>query len=212
MSKINLLPWRDELREQRKKTFVLIAILVAVLGVFTVFVTWMYFDQKLSDQEDANQLITSSNQQLDQQLKSLDGLQKQTQAIVERMKLIQNLESQRPITVRLVDQLTRSVPSNMYLTKLERVGDRFTIEGKAESPNVVADFMRNLGNSPWFRNVFMKSFDSADNTKNQQQTSVIPRVEEAYGKFIVTADLGQIAQTTEDQVASGVQPTQGAAK
>lgn len=75
MSKINLLPWRDELREQRKKTFILISILVAVLGVFTVFATWMYFDQKLSDQEAANQLITSSNQQLDQQLKSLDGLQ-----------------------------------------------------------------------------------------------------------------------------------------
>lgn len=128
MSKINLLPWRDELREQRKKTFVLIAILVAVLGVFAVFVTWMYFDQKLSDQEDANQLITSSNQQLDQKLKSLDGLQKQTQAIVERMKLIQDLQAQRPIAVRLIDQLARSVPSNMYLTKLERVGDRFTIE------------------------------------------------------------------------------------
>lgn len=29
MSKINLLPWRDELREQRKKTFILISILVA---------------------------------------------------------------------------------------------------------------------------------------------------------------------------------------
>lgn len=213
MSKINLLPWRDELREQRKKTFILISILVAVLGVFTVFATWMYFDQKLSDQEAANQLITSSNQQLDQQLKSLDGLQKQTQAIVERMKLIQDLQAQRPIAVRLIDQLARSVPSNMYLTKLERVGDHFTIEGKAESPNVVADFMRNLGNSPWFRNVFMKSFDSADNTTNQpQQTSVVPRVEEGYGKFVVTADLGQIAQTTEDQVSSGVQPTQGAAK
>lgn len=211
MSKINLLPWRDELREQRKRTFILISILVVILGVFAVFATWMYFDQKLGDQEDANQLVTSSNQQLDQKLKSLEGLQKQTQAIVERMKLIQDLQAQRPITVRLIDQLARSVPSNMYLTKVERVGDHFTIEGKAESPNVVADFMRNLGGSAWFRNVFMKSFDAAGN-QAPQQSSVVPRVEEGYGSFVVTADLGQIAQTTEDQVASEPQMTQGAAK
>ncbi|WP_111893763.1 PilN domain-containing protein [Acinetobacter sp. MB5] len=213
MSKINLLPWRDELREQRKRNFVLISIMVAVLGVFAVFSAWMYFDQKLSGQEDANQLITSSNQELDQKLKSLEGLQKQTQAIVERMKLIQNLQAQRPITVRLVDQLVRTIPNTMYLTKFERVGDHFTIEGKAESPNVVADFMRNLGGSVWFRNVFMKSFDAADSKTNQQaQTSVVPRVEEGYGRFVVTADLGQIAQTAEDEMASEPQTTKGAAK
>ena len=213
MSKINLLPWRDELREQRKKTFILISILVAILGGFSVFAAWMYFDQKQSDQESANQLITTSNQQLDQKLKSLDGLQKQTQAIVERMKLIQNLQAQRPITVRLIDQLVRTVPSNMYLTKFERTGDHFTIEGKAESPNVVADFMRNLGGSAWFRNVFMKSFDAAtDNKSNPTQSSVVPRVEAGYGSFVVTADLGQIAQAEEDQIASEPQTTKGAAK
>lgn len=213
MSKINLLPWRDELREQRKRNFVIISILVAILGAFAVFAAWMYFDQKQTDQENANQLITTSNQELDQKLKSLEGLQKQTQAIVDRMKLIQNLQAQRPIAVRLVDQLVRTVPNNMYLTKFERVGDHFTIEGKAESPNVVADFMRNLGGSAWFRNVFMKSFDAADTKATPQvQSSVVPRVEEGYGRFVVTADLGQIAQTAEDEMASQPQTTQGAAK
>jgi type IV pilus assembly protein PilN len=101
----------------------------------------MYFDHKLNDQEQANQLIVSTNQNLDTQLKSLDGLQERRNAIIERMKLIQGLQGQRPITVRLVDELVRVTPPTMYLTKFTRTGDKFTIEGKAESPNTVAELL-----------------------------------------------------------------------
>ncbi|MCU4412666.1 PilN domain-containing protein [Acinetobacter sp. WU_MDCI_Axc73] len=199
MAKINLLPWRDELREQRKKQFIAFSAAVAVLGVVAVVLAWLFYDHKLNDQEQANQLVVSTNQNLDTQLKSLDGLQERRNAIVERMKLIQGLEGQRPITVRLIDELVRVTPSNMYLTKFSRVGDKFTIEGKAESPNTVAELLRNLEASPWYRNAFMNSFLAADDNKNQNPSSVVPRVEESYGTFVVTTDLGEIgASVTEN--------------
>ncbi|MBK0062886.1 MULTISPECIES: PilN domain-containing protein [unclassified Acinetobacter] len=199
MAKINLLPWRDELREQRKKQFIAFSAAIAVLGVVAVVLAWLFYDHKLNDQEQANQLIVSTNQNLDTQLKSLDGLQERRNAIVERMKLIQGLEGQRPVTVRLIDELVRVTPSNMYLTKFTRAGDKFTIEGKAESPNTVAELLRNLEASPWYRNAFMNSFLAADDKKDQTQSSVVPRVEESYGTFVVTTDLGEIgAPVTED--------------
>ncbi len=87
----------------------------------------------------------------------------------------------------------------MYLTKFSRTGDKFTIEGKAESPNTVAELLRNLEASPWYRNAFMNSFLAADDKKDQNQSSVVPRVEESYGTFVVTTDLGEIgASVTED--------------
>ncbi|WP_151837655.1 PilN domain-containing protein [Acinetobacter ursingii] len=199
MAKINLLPWRDELREQRKKQFIAFSAAVAVLGVVAVVLAWLFYDHKLNDQEQANQLVVSTNQNLDTQLKSLYGLQERRNAIVERMKLIQGLEGQRPVTVRLIDELVRVTPSNMYLTKFSRTGDKFTIEGKAESPNTVAELLRNLEASPWYRNAFMNSFLAADDKKDQNQSSVVPRVEESYGTFVVTTDLGEIgASVTED--------------
>lgn len=202
MAKINLLPWRDELREQRKKKFVAFCVGVAALGVVSVFSGWVYFDQKLDDQEQANQLIVSTNQNLDTQLKSLDGLQERRNAIIERMKLIQGLQGQRPITVRLVDELVRVTPPTMYLTKFTRTGDKFTIEGKAESPNTVAELLRNLEASPWYRNAFMNSFLAADENKNKTATSLVPRVEENYGSFVVTVDLGEIGTTAEAESAA----------
>ena len=205
MAKNNLLPWRDELREQRKKKFVAFCVGVAALGVASVFSGWVYFDWKLDDQEQANQLIVSTNQNLDAQLKSLDGLQERRNAIIERMKLIQGLQGQRPITVRLVDELVRVTPPTMYLTKFTRTGDKFTIEGKAESPNTVAELLRNLEASPWYRNAFMNSFLAAEEKKDKAVSSLVPRVEENYGSFVVTVDLGEIGTTAEaDPAASGV--------
>ena len=207
MAKINLLPWRDELREKRKKEFIALCIGTFFLGVLAAAAVWFYYDQKLQDQEQANQLIISTNQNLDVQLKSLDGLQEQRNAIVERMKLIQGLQSQRPIAVHLIDELVRVMPANLYITKFTRSGDKFTFEGKAESPNAVAELLRNLESSPWYRNAFMNSFLAAEE-KARAPSSVVPRVEESYGAFVVTADLDQITvqATTADQANAASEP------
>ena len=212
MAKINLLPWRDELREQKKKQFVAICVGVALIGLVSVLLAWFYFDHQLEDQEQANQLVTSTNQNLDTQLKTLDGLQERRNAIIERMELIQGLQGQRPVIVRLVDELVRVVPAQMYITKFSRAGDKFTIEGKAESPNTVAELLRGLEASEWYRNAFMNSFLAADENKNKAATSVIPRVEESYGTFQVTVDLGEIASTATDATKAEQVPAAGGAK
>jgi len=197
MAQINLLPWRDEVKEQRKKNFIVVCIFSALLAGILLFLTWMYFDHQLSDQQRANQLVTDTNTELDKQLKSLEGLKDKRTAIIERMKLIQNLQQQRPITVHLIDDLVRVVPNNVYLTKFSRTGDSFAIEGRAESPNAVADMMRMMEASPWYRNVFMSSFLANTPSNNNTPSSVIPRIEEKYGTFIVTANLDAAAQQVE---------------
>lgn len=211
MAKINLLPWRDELREQRKKQFIAFCVGVAALGIASVFTAWMYFDHKLNDQEQANQFIVSTNQNLDVQLKSLEGLQERRNAIIERMKLIQGLQGQRPVIVRLVDELVRVTPPTMYITKFTRTGDKFTIEGKAESPNTVAELLRNLEASPWYRNAFMNSFLASEEKKTKTVSSLVPRVEENYGSFVVTVDLGEIGTmvTTDPTPEVVVSATEG---
>ncbi len=200
MTKINLLPWRDELREQRKKQFILICIGIAVLGIFTVVMAWLIASYKLNDQEQANKLISSRNQGLDQQLKSLDGLQNKRNTLIDRMKLINNLDSQRPVTVHLVDELVRITPEKMYLTKFVRTANTFTLEGFAEKPEVVAELLRRLNASSWYRNAFMKSYLAVDENKVKAESSLVPREEENYGSFIVTADLGALAETADTSV------------
>lgn len=215
MARINLLPWRDELREKRKKEFIAVSVGVALLGVLGVVGTWMYFDHKLEDQNQANQLVMTTNQNLDVQLKSLEGLQEQRDAIVERMKLIQGLQGQRPVAVRLVDELVRVTPSTMYITKFVRQGDKFTIEGRADSPNTVATLLRGLEASSWYRNAFMNSFLAVEESKDKPTSSLVPRLEDSYGSFVVTADLDEIkmdAVVLDDSAASEANVTAAGAQ
>ena len=208
MAKINLLPLRDVLSIKRNNEFVAICVGALFLGLAAAGSTWFYYDHKLQDQEQANQLIQSTNQNLDVQLKALEGLQEQRNAIVERMKLIQGLQTQRPIAVHLIDEIVRVTPANMYITKFQRTGDKFSIEGRAESPNTVAELLRNLEASSWYRNAFMNAFLVAEESKEKAPSSIIPRVEESYGSFTVTVDLDQIAEPVlnEEQQAANTTP------
>lgn len=188
MSKINLLPWRDELREQKKKAFIATSVVSAMFAVLAVMLAWFYYAYQVDDQIQANQLVMSSNQSLDAQLKNIEGLKAQRNAVIERMQLIQGLEGQRPISVRLIDEIARVVPDNMYLTKMTRSGNKIIFEGKADNPNTVAELLRRLESSNWFRNAFMSSFVAAEHVKSQENSSVLPRIEASYGQFVVTVD------------------------
>lgn len=192
MAKINLLPWREERREQKKKEFFTISAGVALLGLVLSALVWTYYNNELQNQNEANQLVVAENQKLDQQLKDLEGLQARRDEIIERMKLIQDLQGVRPVIVHVFDEVTKLTPSNMYLTEFSRQGDRFKLIGQAQDPNVVSDYLRALGSSPWFRNAFMESFE-APPAKPQQQGTVLPRPEDSYGQFTVTVDLGDVS-------------------
>lgn len=206
MAKINLLPWREERREQRKKEFIAISIGVAVLGIVLSAMVWMFYTKQLDEQNLANQTIVSANTELDEKLKALDGLQTRRDDIIERMKLIQDLQGVRPVIVHVFDEISKLTPANMYLTTFVREGDQFTITGRAQDPNIVSDFLRNLGGSPWFRNAFMSSFVAAE-VKAQEQGAVAPRVEDSYGTFIITVNLGDMSTIlTAPQTAEGVTP------
>jgi type IV pilus assembly protein PilN len=43
----------------------------------------------------------------------------------------------------------------------------------------------------------MNSFLAADDKKDKTTSSLVPRIEENYGSFLVTVDLGEIGTTAE---------------
>ncbi len=204
MAKINLLPWREELREQRKKEFITLGIATLLLSALLSGLLWMFLNNRLHEQESANKIVTDANGKLDTELASLKDLQKHRDEIIARMKVIQDLQGKRPVSVRIFDEVPRMVPPNVYLTRFARTGDKFTIEGKADSPNDVSTLIRNLEASPWFRNVFMNSFQAAPPpTTTPAAGGVLPRPEQNYGQFILSLDLEDPEENAGKQVQAG---------
>jgi len=149
MARINLLPWREQLREERKKQFLVVLLGVLVIAGGVVFLADQYLSAAIAKQNQRNEFIRAENVALDLRIKEISELKTRRQQLVERMKIIQALQGNRPIAARVFDQLVRTLPDGVYFTDLKMVGPSIAIEGAAESNNLVSSLMRNQEGSDW---------------------------------------------------------------
>ncbi|QIL90482.1 PilN domain-containing protein [Microbulbifer harenosus] len=150
MAKINLLPWRQEYRAQKQKEFQQVAALVVIAAGFSVFMWMKTVDAQIANQNERNQLLTTEIAALDKQVREIKDLKKRRQELIDRMRVIQELQGNRPLSVRYFDEMVRAAPEGLWLTNLKRTGKTLKISGVAESNNRVSSFMRSLDQSEWF--------------------------------------------------------------
>ena len=151
MPEINLLPWREQRREELRKQFLYLLGAFVLLGLVVVGLFWLVMTSAIDNQRSRNEYLTSQIQILEQQVKEIKGLKARKEKMLERMRIIQDLQGKRPVIVRVFDELARIIPDGVFFTELKRNGDRFDLRGVAESNNRVATLMRNLDKSEWFK-------------------------------------------------------------
>ncbi|MBD9413022.1 PilN domain-containing protein [Pseudomonas sp. PDM16] len=150
MAQINLLPWREQLREERKQRFVATILGTLIVAGGLVFLGGQYLHQAIDQQNARNEFIKKEIAVLDARIQEISELKQRRQLLLERMKIIQDLQGNRPIIGRIFDQLVRTLPDGVYFTDLKRTGSSILIVGAAESNNRVSSLMRNLDASDWF--------------------------------------------------------------
>ncbi len=150
MANINLLPWREERREELKKEFLTILAIVAVAALVLVFIADRITNSRINHQQERNAYLQSSITKLTEQVTEISELETRREDLLDRMKIIQDLQGNRPVIVRVFDELVRTVPDGLYYNELSRKGDNVAIEGVAESSNRVSSLMRRLDSSDWF--------------------------------------------------------------
>lgn len=149
MARINLLPWREELREERRKRFLTALAAVLVVAVGAVVVADQYIGSEINRQTARNHHVSQQIALLDERIKQISELKTRRQQLVERMKIIQDLQGNRPVSGRIFDQLARTLPDGVYFTEVKMTGKTLSITGVAASNNRVSDLMRNLDASDW---------------------------------------------------------------
>lgn len=160
MARINLLPWREELRKERQRQFLSILGLIAILGIVVVFSYKYTVGLKVERQQFRNNYLQSQINELNTQIKEIEKLEQERQKLIERMEMITNLQKSRPQVVRVFDELVRAIPEGLNLKSVTRKGNVLTIEGSAESAQRVTSFMRKIEASQWFVNPHLKDIDS----------------------------------------------------
>lgn len=149
MARINLLPWREQLREERRQRFLVTLAGVLAVAAGAVFLGDQYLSGAIGQQNARNDFVRKEIAVLDARIKEISELKTRRQQLLERMKIIQDLQGNRPIIGRVFDQLVRTLPDGVYFTSVKMQGKSIAIVGAAESNNRVSDLMRNLDGSDW---------------------------------------------------------------
>ncbi len=151
MVRINLLPHRQERRKEQRETFFALCVAAAALAVVLVMLWNHEVGAALDLQNQRNAYIDAETAKLDANIKAIDEMHKRKEDLLQRMKVIQELQGMRPVIVRIFDEMVRVIPNGLYLTSLDRHQDNFHVQGIAENTNEVSALMRNISASPWFK-------------------------------------------------------------
>jgi len=152
MAHINLLPWRQERRQEQQRQLMTITGLSAVLMILIVLAAHLEISRQVSSQNARNGYLQGQIANVDNQLTEIANLEKAKKNLLDRMKIIQRLQENRPEIVHLFDEMARQIPDGIHLKRFSQKDKSLTIEGIAQSNARVSAFMRNIDSSNWLGN------------------------------------------------------------
>lgn len=151
MPRINLLPWREELRAERQKQFMVLLGLTVGLGAAVIFAANLHVQQLVQHQESRNTYLRNEIKAVDKKIAEIKELQSTKQRLIARMQVIEQLQKSRPQIVHLFDELVRTLPNGVHLNSVVQKGSNLEMKGVAESSARVSAYMRNIESSPWLK-------------------------------------------------------------
>ena len=162
MSNINLLPWREATKQRQKSQFLIMLGGGALAAALLVLVVNFLYQQSITRQEGRNQYLQTEIAQLDAKIGEINQLKVRSAELIERMRLIDQLQQSRNLAVHLYDALPSLVTAGVYLDSLNYKDNQVDVVGKTEAHSRVANMMRLIDRSGWLGQTTISSIFASD--------------------------------------------------
>jgi len=170
MPRINLLPWRDQQRRERKLAFFIALGGAVVVAAVAAFIAYLLLGSMIDAQVHRNDRLRAQIKVLDKQIEEINDLEAQKQKYISRMQIIEKLQRSRPEVVHLFDELVKQMPDGTYLTSVKQTGPKLKLEGVAQSSTRVSALMRGISASQWLRNPELEVVQTKNDTAGSSFT------------------------------------------
>src|SRR5580698_9386200 len=187
MPRINLLPWREQQRRERKLAFFVALGVAAGVAAVVAFAAYLMVGAMIDAQDQRNERLKGEIKVLDKQIEEINDLEAQKQRFIARMQIIEKLQRSRPEVVHLFDELVKAMPDGTYLTSVKETANQIKLEGIAQSSTRVSTLMRNIAASQWLRNPALEVVETAKDNA-------------AGSHFVLDAE--QVSVVSDDQSAT----------
>jgi type IV pilus assembly protein PilN len=193
MARINLLPWRAELRRQQRKDFLTAIILGVGLTLSIMLMVHAHIASSIDYQMQRNNFLNSKISVLDQKIKEIQELEAKKKRLISKMEVIQQLQSSRPEIVHVFDEIARTMPEGVYLLDLTQNDKNITVNGVAQSNARVSAYMRSLESSHWLKEPMLNIIQNQAENKDAKK--------ERASRF--TLQIKQATEKTENTTPKG---------
>lgn len=171
MTRINLLPWREERRKELQRQFFSILGGISILAGLCVYVVYAFYSGQVDSQLARNKYVESQIAELEVKITEIRELQDRRDQIVDSMKVIQELQGNRPVIVHSMGAIASTIPEGVYYTKIEKTGLNYKMYGIAETNNRISKLMRNLDESDWFKNPVLIKVTVIKDANEEEKTN-----------------------------------------
>ncbi len=165
MVEINLLPHREAKRAADiRETIALLVLGLVVLGGAGFFLG----SSARSDLEMARANVAQLEADIERyepQQKLIAKFKTRKQHLQDKLDVIDSLERARNGPVRVLDEISSRVPDRLWLTSITTKGNEIRLKGKSLDTGVVADFLRGLNGSEYFKNVDLEKTEGGEMVK-----------------------------------------------
>ena len=179
MIRINLLP----IRAARKKEEVKRQLTLFITGLVLLLGTGLFIYQSkrsvLVEVEEANSKLERQITDLKKVIGEVDEYKVQQEQLEQKLGVIRKLKANKTGPVHMLDELALRIPEKLWLTSVDQIDDKATIEGISINNEVIATFMSRLEESEYFTEVYLVSIQAAKtedadlNLKDFRLTSVL---------------------------------------
>jgi type IV pilus assembly protein PilN len=154
MIKINLLPREERKRHAPINMKLLLAGLGCVVALLAMGFGWYWLNGEVNRLQGEIQQTQAELKRFEELAKQVDKFQAEKKRLEEKLKVIQALMAAQGGPVRLLDEVSKALPNEIWLTAFTRTGKKLDVSGIAYSNFTIATFMTNLGKAgPLISNV-----------------------------------------------------------
>jgi len=154
MLKINLLPIRQLKKRAKAKQHLLGMVLLLLMVLASLAVTEILQAQKISSLEAEISALNKKKASFTPVLNKIAQLKKEREELSRKTEIINKLKSDSSLTVRVLDEVATKVDKQrMWLEALQQQGTSLTLSGVALDNQTIAQFMDNLKESPFVKDV-----------------------------------------------------------
>lgn len=164
MARINLLPWRENLRKQRQREFGMTIAGALVVTLLVGVLVHIQVERMIDHQNARNGYLKKEIAEVDRKIREIKALEKTKARLLARMNVIQQLQGSRPEIVHLFDELVNTTPGGAFLTSVRQAGKGVTLNGRAQSNARVSTYMRNIDGSEWIGRPILQVIENKDQT------------------------------------------------